>query len=32
MDKIRNAARQAFAAPATAAFIQSSSPAQEQGA
>ena len=32
MDKIRNAARQAFAAPATAASTQSSSAAQEQGA
>lgn len=32
MDKIRNAARQAFAAPATAASTQSSSVAQEQGA
>jgi len=32
MDKIRNATRQAFAAPATTAFPQSSSAAQEQGA
>ncbi|EXL08927.1 ATP-binding protein [Aquamicrobium defluvii] len=32
MGKIRNAARQAFAAPATAASTQSSSAAQEQGA
>src|SRR5690606_7096249 len=32
MDKIRNAAREAFAEPATAASTQSSSAAQEQGA